>query len=484
MKIDKATYKRKLLPKSNRTAEFTQMFQCTQCDSTFYNDASYRDHARSHAKVKEFICEYCGITLTKYEQMTKHLDKEHNSDLSYYCYLCYSPAEDKFNLQEHLKYCSKNDTVKSRVNQQPTNSQLLPNLLSGSTMKFADAVKSIISCPKCGQILGNDETLNVQDKPVDVQCKVCSSILTLVRQPPSSLPSTSVSIESKASELLNQQLSNTFAESLLLPSIVNTSVTSPTTNTAPLVLYSQSNTSTMHHTMHMNNAQLSIPSMNIMNNEDANNASATPSMNLSNVAVGSPNHMTVGINTSNGIVVLTLPVVTADKVTSESVNAPCLQLPSGNIILLGDVNSGGSLPSFRGTNSPIPSNMLSAALPTTSSSSSPILPTNDMLMTAAACINSPPSPDMAMPDVEPSEGFKESRLKSSRHTCPHCSKTYDSQQSLRRHVQSHGPKKQHVCPMCNKVYTRPGQLKDHVKKIHGAQEETNNNEVPLIEIKT
>uniref|UniRef100_T1JFX8 C2H2-type domain-containing protein n=1 Tax=Strigamia maritima TaxID=126957 RepID=T1JFX8_STRMM len=453
----KTSSKRKLLPKPSGLYDLHgQEFQCSRCDFVCSNDASYRDHARSHTKVKEFACEYCGITLTKYEQMAKHLDKEHNSDLSYYCYLCYTPVDDKFSLQEHLSYCGKHgeagknhQPVVSTALTVPSTSQLLPNLLSGSTVN----VKNVITCPKCGQILGTEESLNVSDKPIEHRCEFCSTNLTLMRQTGNT--STSSQSESKFGDMFSQPTD-----------AMNTSQSIPsnTVSTTPLLLYTNTG---------------SFPT--------TNSSSTLNSTTVDRSSVGNQNQMTVGINTSNGLVVLTLPVVTADKVSSDSsaMTGPLLQLPNGNILLLGSemaasLNAVGAVQS---------------SLSPTIAPAPPLVPSNDILMTAAAgaginapTCDSPGATPLASAFSSLVEDQYELKAKVPRYTCSQCRKTFELYQSWRRHEQKHSaPKKQHTCEICGKIFTRPKQLKEHMMKQHsnadGASEGLNN-DVPMIKLGT
>ena len=54
-----------------------------------------------------------------------------------------------------------------------------------------------------------------------------------------------------------------------------------------------------------------------------------------------------------------------------------------------------------------------------------------------------------------------------KYICPTCSKSFDRQYRLQRHLQIHNPNRPKVnCPMCDKFFTRMDTLENHIKCLH------------------
>ena len=57
-------------------------------------------------------------------------------------------------------------------------------------------------------------------------------------------------------------------------------------------------------------------------------------------------------------------------------------------------------------------------------------------------------------------------IKSFNKTCPHCSRIYSSDHSLRQHLLTHLSEKLFACPSCPRRFNQRGQLIEHVRRFH------------------
>ena len=84
-------------------------FHCGLCDMSFPNISGLTIHNRSHKGIRVYVCSSCGTTLSKLEDMQKHVQTEHPGDTKFNCRKCKKTFENHADLDTHKLTCEEDD---------------------------------------------------------------------------------------------------------------------------------------------------------------------------------------------------------------------------------------------------------------------------------------------------------------------------------------------------------------------------------------
>ena len=90
-----------------KLCKMTECFECELCDSAFSNEASLKNHVRSHHEepVNKFECNVCGKMYKCSTGRSIHMERKHGvSDKSSYLTYSYEKCEDAFKSKNGLKF--------------------------------------------------------------------------------------------------------------------------------------------------------------------------------------------------------------------------------------------------------------------------------------------------------------------------------------------------------------------------------------------
>nr|CAD7406550.1 unnamed protein product [Timema cristinae] len=92
---------RYLLQHMNIHTGQTQKYLCHTC-GLFCSKTRYYTHIRMHSNVKNYICDKCGKSFTRYNELNSHLIS-HSSDINYNCAVCNKGTKTRTMLMHHIK---------------------------------------------------------------------------------------------------------------------------------------------------------------------------------------------------------------------------------------------------------------------------------------------------------------------------------------------------------------------------------------------
>nr|CAD7606246.1 unnamed protein product [Timema genevievae] len=136
----------------------TQKYLCHTC-GLLCSKTRYYTHIRMHSNVKDYICDKCGKSFTRYNKLNSHLIS-HSSDINYNCAVCNKGTKTRTLLMHHIK--TKHPQTMG-----------LPETL-GWPQKFP--------CSICNKKLSSKNTLTMHMQmhrgEKNHQCKICSKRLS------------------------------------------------------------------------------------------------------------------------------------------------------------------------------------------------------------------------------------------------------------------------------------------------------------------